>query len=374
MTLSHELRTPLTPILGWARIIQSRDYDKATVIRGIDVIERSAKAEAALVNDMLELSRIVAGKLKLEVTDVNLQSVVEAAIEVVLPEAAAKSIDIRRAIESSVPFIPGDQNRLQQVFWNLLKNAIKFTPAGGNVDISVATEESWVKIIVKDNGEGIDARYLPRVFDRFSMQDASTTRRHGGLGIGLSIVRHLVQLHGGQVVAESGGVGCGATFTVFLPHRKSSQIASSTQNLPSRCINKALRLKGARVLVVDDNADTLDYISQALQEAGATVTCAHSVSSAMDVILQFKPSILVSDIGMPDEDGLSLIRRLRTGGHSLPAVALSAHAKAEDCQRSIAAGFERHVTKPVDPYELIEVVAEVGKSTTIDRQDNTESN
>jgi len=362
LTLSHELRTPLTPVLGWTRLIRSSDYDKPTVIRGMEVIERNVVAEIALVEDILDLSRIVAGDLKLQRTSILLKEAVASAVGVVQLDADNKLIAITNDVKESIDPVDGDPNRVQQVFYNLLKNAVKFTPDRGSIHITAASDGPYVKVVVSDTGEGIDARHLSRVFNRFNMQDGSITRRHGGLGIGLSIVKRIVELHGGRVEAYSGGVGQGSTFTVWLPKYNVPLTPASAASLASAPTER--RLTGARILIVDDDQDTLDFLSMALQRVGANVRCATSVPIALELIQDFNPTILLSDIGIPQEDGYSLIRKLRQARNSIPAIAISAFAGPKEHQSSIAAGYLKHLSKPLDPNELICLLSELDSSAT----------
>jgi len=359
-TLSHELRTPLSPILGWVRLLRSGDLDEAASARGLEVIERNVRAQTQLIEDLLDVSRIITGKLRLEVRPMDLVAVVEAGIEAVRPAADAKGIRIESRLEPLASAMVGDPDRLQQVVWNLVSNAVKFTPRDGRVDVELTRVDSHARVRVRDTGKGIRPTFLPHVFDRLRQADSTSTRAHGGLGIGLAIVRHLVELHGGTVAAESAGEGKGAAFTVELP------ISASPGNQRSAAETAApqegpVRLDGVRVMVVDDEADTRDLLSFSLRNYGAEVTALGSASEALAAIQRAKPDVLVSDIGLPGDDGYALIRKVRAldedRGGRVPAAALTAYAKDEDRHRAIAAGFQAHVTKPVELAELASVVA-----------------
>jgi len=361
-TLSHELRSPLNSMLGWAKLLNTRSFDAVTTKRAMEIIERNARVQAQLVEDLLDVSRIIQGKFRLEVHPVELVHVVESALEAVRPAAEAKEILLNAVFEPGVSAIAGDSNRLQQVFWNLLSNAIKFTPKGGQVKVLLEQLDSYLEIAITDTGQGISPEFVPYVFERFRQADSSITRSFSGLGLGLAIVRHLVELHGGTVHAQSQGEGLGSTFTVklpILPVRVEAPVVPvypiiepelSFPNLPS--------LKGIRVLVVDDELDSREFTAMVLEECGAVVVAAASVSEALAAFAESSLDVLVSDIGMPEEDGYSLIARIRgmkQGG--IPAVALTAYARVEDKSKAISAGFEMHLSKPVEPAELATVVA-----------------
>ncbi len=363
-TVSHELRTPLNAIMGWARMLASMQLSPDRAKHAIMIIERNATALAALIEDLLDVSRIVAGTLHLAPQPVDLLAVTQAALEAVQPLALAKQVEIRFLRERAVigP-ITGDPARLQQVLWNLLANAIKFTPEGGRVDLFIHPSKDHVEIGVTDTGQGISPEFLPHVFERFRQAQSPPTRRHGGLGVGLAIVRQLVELHGGTVRAASEGPGRGATFVVSLPvahggvpgpvpaladRRTAASAASPLPRMP--------RLDGLRILVVDDDIDGRALTSLVLTQAGASVRVAASVREALQMIELEQPDALVSDLGLPDEDGYALIRQLRQHeterGGFLPAIALTGYARAEDRARVLAAGFQAHVAKPVEPIEL----------------------
>jgi len=359
-TLSHELRTPLSPILGWVRLLRAGDLDAAASARGLEVIERNVRAQTQLIEDLLDVSRIITGKLRLEVRPIDLVSVVEAGIDAVRPAAEAKGIRILARLDALASPMVGDPDRLQQVVWNLVSNAVKFTPKDGEVDVELALVDNHARLRVRDTGKGIQASFLPHVFDRLRQADSTSTRAHGGLGIGLAIVRHLVELHGGTVGAESAGEGKGSTFTVELPI---SSTPGTQRPAPEgqEASAGAVRLDGVRVIVVDDEADTRDLLSFSLRNYGADVRALGSASEALAAIQEDKPDVLVSDIGLPGDDGYSLIRQVRAldeeSGGRVPAAALTAYAKDEDRHRAIAAGFQAHVTKPVELAQLASVVA-----------------
>ena len=387
-TVSHELRTPLNAIIGWSRMLAAKQLPADRAEKGLATIERNATALAHIIDDLLDVSRIVAGTLRMVPLPVDLVAVSESALEVVRPLAAAKSIDLTftRDVEAVKP-VRGDAGRLEQVIWNLLANGIKFTPDHGRVDLSITRRDQQMEICVTDSGQGMSADFLPRVFDRFRQADGATTRRHSGLGLGLAIVRQLVELHGGTVEAASGGPGLGATFTVRLPvaadlrvgpaeatgvfverrtavstaspmpreRRTAASTASPMPRLP--------RLDGLRVLVVDDDGDGRTLTSLVLTQAGARVRTAASVGEALQMLAVERPDALISDIGLPDDDGYALIQQIRRheseSGGFLPIVALTGYVRAEDRQRILAAGFQAHVAKPVDPALLTAAIADV---------------
>ncbi|HWQ12383.1 MAG TPA: ATP-binding protein [Roseiflexaceae bacterium] len=369
-TVSHELRTPLTTILGWAQRLRRGRRDEATVARALEVIERNAKAQAQLVEDILDVSRMITGKLRLSVGPVDLATVINAAIDAVQLAAEAKGIYLDVTLDPSARHILGDAGRLQQVVWNLLSNAIKFTPHGGAVHVRLERAGQEVQIAVSDTGEGIRPDFLPFVFDRFRQGDGTSTRRHFGLGLGLAIVRHLVELHGGTVHAASPGEGHGATFTVRFPLAATHEHAQGQQiDAPPNWMDGAARalrdplpqLEGLRVLLVDDDQDTLHMLSLLLTEHRATVQTAASSAEALAILRWYRPDVLVSDLAMPDADGYALIGTLRVyeteDGPQIPAVALTAYARVEDRMRALSAGFNMFVPKPVEPDELIAVIA-----------------
>ncbi len=365
-TLSHELRTPLTAMLGWTRMLRMEMLDEATSAHALETVERNAKAQAQLIEDLLDVSRIITGKLRLDVRPLELLPVIEAAIEAVRPAADAKNIELQTALDPLAGLVSGDPNRLQQIVWNLLSNAVKFTTRGGQVKIGLGRVDSHVEISVSDTGQGITPDFLPYVFDRFRQADGSTTRLHGGLGLGLAIVRHLVELHGGTVRAQSSGEGQGATFNVQLPLSAVRNADFGLRNENTASEESAFRnpqsaiLKGLRVLVVDDEQDARHLLKTVLETQGAEIIAVGSTREALDALERSMPDVLISDIGMPDEDGFALIRQVRARtpvqGGRIPAAAVSAYVGEENRRQALAAGFQLHVAKPVDPEELIEVV------------------
>jgi signal transduction histidine kinase/ActR/RegA family two-component response regulator len=370
-TVSHELRTPLTAVLGWTHLLRDGRLDEKATAHALDTVERNARAQQQLIEDLLDVSRIITGKLRLDVRRVAPASFIEAAIEAVLPAAEAKGIVLEKSLSPDVSALTGDPARLQQVVWNLLSNAIKFTPRGGRVHVCLEGAGSHAEISVNDTGDGIRREFLPYVFDRFRQADQTTARRYGGLGLGLAIVRHLVELHGGTVRAESEGDGKGATFTVRLPlvpARKAGDGDGAAVPPPSavetrRAVECPDKLDGLRVLVVDDEADTLDLIKVLLAQCGAEVSTATSSAEALGLFAESTPDVIISDIGMPGEDGFELIRKVRElpperGGRT-PAVALTAYARAADRLRVLRSGYQMHVAKPVELAELVAVVANV---------------
>lgn len=369
-TMSHELRTPLTAILGWADILAKGFLDEEKTRQAVEIIARNAQAQVRLVEDLIDISRIVTGKLRLEMGLVELPPVVEAAAEAMRPAAVAKNIRLQVIIDPQAGPVSGDADRLQQVLWNLLSNAVKFTPKDGRVQMRLERVNSHVEITVTDNGQGINAEFLPHAFDRFRQADSSNTRRVGGLGLGLSIVRQLVELHGGTVQVFSEGEGQGASFVVSLPTLAAHQIPSQgrinerrkqPQPEPLAIVECPAELEGLDVLIVDDEPDARELVGEVLRQCGASTRTVGSVREALEAIAQSPPDVLVSDIGMPGEDGYSLIKKVRSlpaeSGGKIPALALTAYARAEDRIKSMAAGFQMHVPKPVDPAELRVIVA-----------------
>ncbi|ARV62805.1 diguanylate cyclase [Nostocales cyanobacterium HT-58-2] len=359
--LSHELRSPLNPILGWAKLLRKSQLDQKTTDRALETIERNAKVQIQLIEDLLDVSRILRGKLSLNIYHVDLVAVILAAIETVRLSAEAKSIKIHTTLEPNLGQVLGDSSRLQQIIWNLLSNAVKFTPAGGEVDIQLKRVDTQAQIVVADTGKGIDPDFLPYVFDYFRQENSTTTRKFGGLGLGLAIVRHLVELHGGTVWADSPGVGKGAAFTVKLPlmPTQSQTLENDTQS--ESCIN----LNGITVLLVDDDADTREFVTFLLEGSGASVTAVTNASEALTALTQLLPDVLVSDIGMPEIDGYTLIRQVRTlppeQGGQTKAIALTAYAGEMNEEQALTAGFQKHISKPVDPTLLVEAISELVK-------------
>jgi signal transduction histidine kinase len=370
-TVSHELRTPLTAVLGWIHILRAGKLDDESATHALEIIERNARSQNQLIEDLLDVSRIITGKLRLDVRPVDPGAIIEAAIEAVLPAAEAKEIRLQKVLDTRVSSISGDSARLQQVIWNLLSNAIKFTPRGGNVQVRLERVNSHIEISVSDSGEGIKKEFLPFVFDRFRQADGTSARRFGGLGLGLSIVRHLVELHGGTVQATSSGDGAGAMFTVRLPllaiyqRETDSERVHPTASDTHPSIEYPDNLAGLKVLVVDDEADTLELIKVLLGQCGAAVTTASSAAEALRQLERERPDVIISDIGMPIEDGFDFIRKVRQlppeKGGKIPAVALTAYARAEDRLRVLRSGYQMHVSKPVELAELVTVVANVGR-------------
>jgi PAS domain S-box-containing protein len=363
-TLSHELRTPLNAVLGWARMLRGGAVSKEKMARAFEVVERNALAQLDLVEDLLDLSRVITGKFRLDVQPVNLTATINAAVEAIQPAATAKGITVKVDAGPDESLIAGDEARLQQVIWNLLSNAIKFTLRGGRVTVTLRRHESQFEIEVSDTGEGIEPAVLPYVFDRFRQGDSGTTRPHQGLGLGLAIVRHIVELHGGRVDVASQGKGQGATFMISLPFVQPLRMVAVKSGrevvIPARRPHAAT-LSGVRALVVDDDSDTRELLAEVLRSRGVVVTAAASVEEGLAALDREVPDILLSDIAMPDRDGFDLIRRVRErpadrGGH-VPAVAITAYARPEDSERSLASGYQMHVTKPVDMDELIATVA-----------------
>ena len=365
-TVSHELRTPLTAILGWSRLLEGGTLDDSVTQQAVEVIWRNAKAQAQIVDDILDVSRIITGNLYLELQPLAVVPVVENAINVVRPTADAKGIKIERYFDSVPAMISGDANRLQQVIWNLLSNAVKFTDSGGRVRVKVTRIGGAVEISVSDTGQGISKEFLPYVFERFRQADSTTTRHHGGLGLGLAIARHLVEIHGGTVNAESAGEGGGATFTVRLPLIDATASVPSFAALDHQKLGRSQQLlSGLNVLLVDDDSDTLTLMATALTRRQANVTAVSSAGEAIQEIARKRPDVLVSDIAMPDEDGYGLIRKIRSlengVAENIPAVAITAYAKEEDRERALSAGFQIYLAKPVELTELISVVARAAK-------------
>ena len=367
-TVSHELRTPLTAILGWSRMLQGGSLETDMATRAIETIKRNAKVQAQIIDDILDVSRIITGNLYLELHPIELPPVLESAINVVRPTAEAKGIQIEVNFEPEPAAVSGDSNRLQQVFWNLLSNAVKFTPAGGKVMVHLRHVDSKVEIEVADTGQGITSEFLPFVFDRFRQADSTSTRQHGGLGLGLAIARHLIEIHGGSIEARSHGEGQGATLTVRLPlvgsvteaSGASIQARMQAEEESRERLKSQQLLSGLHVLIVDDDRDTLELLSAALTQRRARVTTASSAAEALRALKFFRPDVLISDIAMPGEDGYQLIQKVIAldMAPGIQAIAITAYAKQEDKERALAAGFQRYLAKPVELGELISAVAE----------------
>ncbi len=364
-TLSHELRTPLNAVLGWSDILLSRTTEDSEMRRGLETIARNARAQAQLIDDLLDMNRIISGKLRLDVQLIELAPVVEAALDSVRPSVEAKAIEVRAMIDPKAGPIFGDPNRLQQVVWNLLSNAVKFTPKCGAIDVIVQRVSSHVEISVHDSGMGISAEFLPHLFERFRQADSSTTRKHGGLGLGLSIVKQLVELHGGTIKAESAGLGHGATFAVNLPFRAVRDLGIFPREHPTSRRDPVVQaadvsLDGIEVLVIDDVPDARELVRSVLVDVGASVRTAGSADEGIALLRSHRPDVIVSDVGMPDRDGYEFIREVRTlaaaDGGRIPAIALTAFARSEDRTRAMLAGYQVHVSKPIEPQELVAAV------------------
>ncbi len=358
-TVSHELRTPLSAILGWAAMLQRGTLDEMATATALQTIVRNARAQAQLIEDLLDAARIISGKLESALEPIELTAVVNAAVDSIRHAAMAKAIDLRLIIDPATYRIQGDAARLQQVVSNLLSNAVKFTPRGGRVEVTLSRDNGSASIAVSDTGEGIPPEFLPHVFDRFRQADGTTTRRHSGLGLGLAIVRHLVQMHGGAVEARSAGSGRGATFTVALPLITRNVIPRfDARAADAAGVDEAL-LRGVRILEVDDEPDAREVIREALEQYGAAVLTAASAVEALEALRSFRPDVLVCDIGMPEEDGYSLIRRFREAdeGKTIPAIALTGYARVDEKARALEVGYQSFVAKPVEIDDLVSVIA-----------------
>ncbi|MDZ8108616.1 MAG: response regulator [Nostoc sp. DedQUE12a] len=364
--LSHELRSPLNPILGWAKLLQSRKFNETALQKALSTIERNAKLQAQLIEDLLDVSRILQGKLNLKMVSVDLASTIEAAMETVRLAAEAKTIHIETMLDPAVGIL-GDPARLQQVVWNLLSNAVKFTATGGRVNVQLERMDGHAQITVSDTGKGIRADFLPHVFDYFCQGDNTTTRKFGGLGLGLAIARHLVEMHGGSIWVQSPGEEQGATFTVRLPLIKESATSNHEINANSAtAVSTFSPLMGIQILIVDDNDDSRDFFTFVLEEFGATAIAVASASEALEILAQLKPDILLSDIGMPEMNGYMLMEEIRafeaqTGREKIPAIALTAYAGEIDRQQALRAGFHQHLVKPVAPDELLMAISSLIK-------------
>lgn len=360
-TLSHELRTPLTPILGWSKLLQSNKLPEDKLQEALVSIEQHAKRQAQLVDDLLDISRIIQGKLTLNLTAVSLVTPISEALETVRLAAEAKSIQIKTTLNATVGQVMGDASRLQQVIWNLLSNAIKFTPESGLIAVELERVERYAQVTISDNGQGIQPDFLPYVFDRFRQEDSSITRRFGGLGLGLAISRQIVEAHGGTIAVQSPGVGQGATFILKLP------LITTPQKLPANTEppKPDLDLSHTKVLVVEDDAGTQEFVTFVLEQYRAKVTRASTAVDALNTLPCFQPDLLVIDIGLPQIDGYTLMRQIRNlspeKGGQIPAIALTAYASDRDRQQALAAGFQKHLPKPIEPYDLVAVVAELTK-------------
>jgi signal transduction histidine kinase/CheY-like chemotaxis protein len=362
-TLSHELRTPLTSLLGWSSVLREARSDEKVLDQGLEAIDRNARVQAQLIDDLLDVSRIVSGKLNLDVRPLDICSVTRAAINVVQPAADAKGITLDYSAQPGIGAISADSARLQQIIWNLLSNAVKFTPHSGRITVRLERDGSNVKLTVSDTGQGIAPEFLPRVFDRFRQADSSTTRSFGGLGLGLAIVRHLVELHGGTVLAESDGVGKGATFSAAFPVLTDRSAPITVLHSGEIHVADLRSLDGLRVLLVDDELETRQIISTVVERTGAEVKTCTSAREALAELIEWRPDVILSDIAMPDEDGYSFINRVRSlpqnEGGNTPAAALTAYAREEDRRQALAAGFQMHIAKPIGAGQLVVMIAKL---------------
>jgi signal transduction histidine kinase/CheY-like chemotaxis protein len=370
-TVSHELLTPLTAIKGWAQMLRVGRLDAARADHALETIVRNAKSQNQIIDDLLDVSRLISGKMRMDVAPLNLGLVIEAAVETVRPAAEAKGIHLSALLDPAAETVSGDAERLQQVVWNLLSNAVKFAPKGGRVEVRLERADSHVEIVVADNGQGIKPEFLPYVFDRFRQEDSGTNRQWGGLGLGLAIVRHIVELHGGTVHAASEGPGKGATFTVALPIARGRAVSPdesrgkaadgrlAPENPPS--------IAGVRVLLVDDDADLRELTTMMLAQGGAEVRTAVSATEALAACDEWRPDVLISNIGMPREDGYTLMEKLRAReserGEHIPAIALTAYGRREDRLRALSVGYEYHILKPTEPAELLATVLSLANRT-----------
>jgi PAS domain S-box-containing protein len=369
-TVSHELRTPLNAVLGWATMLRRGKLDDVTFVRAIESIERNAKSQAQLIEDLLDISRITSGKLRLDLKPVRLVAIITAAIDSIQPAADSKGVTVEMVLDPDADHVEGDASRLQQVVWNCLANAVKFTPSGGLIRVRLEGDDALARILISDTGVGISADFLPHVFGRFQQADGAITRSHTGLGLGLAIARHLVEIHGGTIEASSDGLGHGATFTVTLPvmgmrggkaDTREDYFETATAPVPD---NRAMpNLRGLRVLTIDDEADTRDLVRAVLESCGADVVTAASAREGLDSLSRWNPHILICDIAMPEEDGYSVIRKVRESAQTvnLPAIALTAYARIEDRMRALEAGFQMFLPKPVEAEELRSTVASVAE-------------
>jgi signal transduction histidine kinase/ActR/RegA family two-component response regulator len=376
-TLSHELRTPLNAILGWTTMLRDGNVQPRHVMRALDTIHRNATAQVQIVNDLLDVSRIVRGNVQLTPKLTALAPLLTLAVESIMPTAEARGVKIATSLGLDPVYVWADHDRLQQVFWNLLSNAVKFTPAGGSVEVGMHVEGMDVRVSVADTGAGISPTFLPHVFERFRQADGSSTREHGGLGLGLSIVSHLVELHGGRMMADSAGVGLGSTFTVYLPMRQIEQRTAVSPPTERRARARTLDLEGTHILIVDDERDGRELLRAILKHTGARISEADSAIEALRVFAEDRPDIMLADIAMPVQDGHSLMRTLRGlpdgEGTQVRAVAVSAYARREDRQRALKAGFNEHISKPVQPDELFDALERVWLQSAPSVLNQTES-
>ncbi len=363
-TLSHELRTPLNSILGWIQLLKVEDSTKHIDQKhALAVIERNARVQAEMISDILFVSRIITGKLKLNFNPLDVAAVVQTAIEVLRPAFDAKEINLQVDCAANLPIVEGDADRLQQVFWNLLSNAIKFTPDGGHIEARISSENQHVKIEIKDSGQGINLEFLPYVFERFRQADSSYTRQIGGLGLGLAIVRHLVELHGGTVSVESAGENLGAVFTVVLPAASAPQIISENKDQEVLPVIEKSTLPTLRILLVEDDVDSREMLKTMFEQSGMEITDVGSAAEAVEAVQRIKPDVLISDIGLPNEDGYELIGKVRKLSPELggltPAIALTGYVSLQDRHHAFDVGYQKHLSKPVDIDELLELVKEL---------------
>ena len=363
-TLSHELRTPLTTMLGWSKILSTHQLDIHTSSRAIQAIERSARSQAQLIDDLLDVSRIITGKFQIEKKSMDLVHLIHTSIDMIRPSAESKGLRVDLDVSENPGPILGDFHRLQQVLWNILSNAIKFTPQGGTIQVILERPDHHAKITVKDTGKGIRSDFLPYIFERFRQADSSYTRNQGGLGLGLAIVQHIVNLHGGSVTAESSGEGHGAVFTIMLPivHVETKSFRNGKKaRRPER---GKIDLNGIKVLIVEDDLESRELLGTILEHGNGVVRCAASVGEAFAILQEWRPDVVISDIGMPMEDGYKLISRLRSNPETrnIPAIAVTAYASSSDKKKALNAGFEFHMAKPLDPSDLLEAVADLSRS------------
>lgn len=374
-TLSHELRTPLSAILGWSHILRTeKKIDQADFESGLDAIQRNARIQKQLIEDLLDVSRITSGKLRLDIEAVNVATVTSSALESLLPVASSKGVEIISDLDPDAGTVFADPSRLQQVIWNLVSNAVKFSSSGGKVFVRMRKLESSIELSVVDEGQGISPEFVPHIFERFRQQDASVTRNYGGLGLGLAIVRHLIELHGGTVQAESPGLNKGATFVIRLPIATGQKVKPEYRGLHKEMLSRSVtdsasseKLTNIRVLVVDDDDDTRALVSRLLRDRGADVVTCSDAAQALDQLSSWNPMVILSDIGMPNQSGYDLIRQVRLRGYDsrrLPAIALTAFARAEDRRRAISEGFQLHLEKPVDPSELTAAIGMLVRDST----------
>ena len=376
--VSHEIRTPLNAIIGWSHLLRSGRLDQATIDRAIETIDRNAKSQAQLIEDILDVSRMITGKLRLNNELVDISSVINAAIDSVQLAIDSKELHLEVTMDPSARHTLGDSNRLQQVIWNLLANAIKFTPSGGRIEVRVERAGDNLQLQVSDSGQGISEEFLPFIFDRFRQADGTTTRKHGGLGLGLAIVRHVVELHGGTITAQSAGLGTGAAFTIKLPlapavaprnqKRNQGGLVNPETVKTETALAPVPHLENVKVLLVDDDPDTLQILSVMLTDSKAGVQRCSTVTEALDILKWYQPDVLVSDLAMPDEDGYSLIAKIREletkTGRETPVIALTSYVRVEDRSRALSAGFNMFVPKPVEPAELITAIASLAEPAT----------